>query len=141
TQDGPEIIEGPRNWPKRVKVRRGSDIHIVDAANTVSLGPGQHETDPTPIGRFSAEFRSCRDLLGRLRGTGSWRLTASDGSALDAGTFEDIDIFGFNYVPFFRSIPGASDLHFAEFGERRLITADKPIVTTTQTFAAEPDKE
>ncbi|MFZ1726037.1 MAG: hypothetical protein WBO29_09205 [Albidovulum sp.] len=141
--DGPDIIEGPKGWPKTVKVNRGGDLQIVHTGeNTASFNRRDDFAGPnaTVIGRFSAEFQTCYSPWSTPRFTGRWRLTASDGANIGSGEFEDAR-YGGMYLPLFRHVSGPANAQYAKFGDRMLFTATRPETMITQTFAAEPDKE
>lgn len=141
--DGPDIVEGPKAWPRTVKVNRGGNVQIVHTGeNTASFNRPEDFGGPNAkvIGRFSAEFRTCHSAWPSHRVTGDWRQTATDGAVMETGTFEDVS-FGNIYLPFFRPVSGPSKAQYAKFDDLRLFTAGKPETKITQTFAAEQDKE
>jgi hypothetical protein len=140
--DGPDIIKGPDEFPRAVRVRRGSQVTDFSGENTASMNPVEDFSGPNAelIGRFTADFRTCFDPFGYVRATGSWRLTAPDGSNAGSGAFENEQISHL-YFPFFRGVAGPSRAYYAEFGDRWLFTAAQPQITTNQMFLAEPDKE
>jgi len=140
--DGPDIVKTPQDWPVTVRERRrGQSSSIVfSELNTSSLQRPRGDIDSEVIGRFSAEFQVCQDPWNTPRATGRWRLTADDGSQLDGGSFEE-NRRAFSSPPFFSRVSQGSDSLFTQFDERWLFTADRPKVTISQTFAAEPDKE
>jgi hypothetical protein len=141
--DGPDIVEGPKAWPRTVKVFRGGDLQIVHTGeNTASFIRPEDFGDASAevIGRFSAEFRACHSAWQYPRLTGSWRLTRADGETMNSGTFEDAPP-GILHLPFFHPVGGPSKAHFAEFGDQRFFTVDQPATEITQTFAAKSDKE
>jgi hypothetical protein len=139
--DGPDIIATPEDWPRTVRVRRGGRISYVGSEkNTASLQRDRDDFDTEVIGRFSAEFRACQDPWSTPRVEGRWRLTASDGSELDAGDLDEA-LPGHLWLPFFRRVGAFSDVYNAKIGDRAFFTASRPNVTTSQTFAAGTDKE
>ncbi|WP_306114307.1 MULTISPECIES: hypothetical protein [unclassified Roseovarius] len=138
--DGPDIIRGPQEPLKIVRERTGGKVkRVLTGEHTGSLW-NYVEADQTVIGRFTAEFQACYSLWHDKRVTGGWRLVGPEGVALDTGEFKDMRVFDF-HLPFFRSAPGPSPIHFANFGNRFLHAVNRPEITITQTFAAEPDKE
>ncbi len=140
TMDGLEIVEGPDALPATVTVRRGGQSSMTtDGRNTASFW-NNAKIGTTVIGRFSAEFRTCHNLWSIDTASGTWRFEPQDGSGPITDTFEDVSVPNM-YLPFFRSVPGPSRAQYAEFGGRRFFVAESPNVTTTQTFAAESDKE
>ncbi|MGB3313315.1 MAG: hypothetical protein WBB85_02790 [Albidovulum sp.] len=141
--DGPDIVEGPKAWPRTVKVNRGGNLQIVHTGeNTASFNRVEDfgDEEAEVIGRFSADFRTCLSAWSSPRLTGTWSATATDGAELGSGTFEN-DYYGNIHLPFFRSVSGPSEAHYATFGDRKFFTAGRPETKITQTFAAEPDKE
>lgn len=141
--NGPDVIEGPKAWPRTVKVNRGGNLQIVHTGeNTASFNHPEEfgGANAEVIGRFSSEFRTCHSAWHGARLTGTWKLTAPDGGELESGRFEDENSASL-HLPFFRSVSGPSRAHFARLGDRQFFTADWPETKITQTFAAEPDKE
>jgi hypothetical protein len=140
--DGPDIIKGPKEFPRMVTERRGSSVRVISGEFTASFNHSEDFVGPNAemIGRFSAEFRTCLSPWSTPSATGTWRLSGNDGVDLDSGAFENESLF-LIYLPFFRSVSGPSNAHYAEFGDRLLFTAGSPKITTTQTFLAKPDKE
>lgn len=141
--DGPDIIEGPKAWPRKVTVNRGGNVQIVHTGeNTASFNRPEDFSGPIAkvIGRFSAEFRTCHSAWSSPRLTGRWRMTATEGGDLSSGTFEDERNFSFN-LPLFTPVSGLSQIRYAKFGDQTLFTMGRPETIITQTFAAEPDKE
>ena len=140
--DGPDIVEGPKNFPKTVKERKGTSVRIVDGERTASfMRPDDFAAADAPvIGRFFAEFQTCHSVWRSGRLAGSWRLTGTDGSDMGSGVFDD-DYAGSLYLPFFRSVSGSSEAHYATFGDLRLFTAGTPETKITEMFLAKPGKE
>lgn len=141
--DGPDIVEGPKAWPRTVKVFRGGELQIVHTGeNTASfIRPDDFVgASAEVIGRFSAEFRTCHSAWHSPRLSGTWSVTTTDGGDLGSGSFED-DPSRSLHLPFFSPLGGPSKVHFARFGEQRFFTADQPATEITQTFAARSDKE
>jgi hypothetical protein len=141
--DGPDIIQGPKAWPRTVKVYKGGEIsEFVTGEHTDSFKRPEDFEDSSAkvIGRFSAEFRTCHSAWASPRPTGSWRLTAPDGRQLSSGMFEEY-LFSYLYPPFFRPVGGASKANFADFGDQLFFTEGPLKTNITQTFAATPDKE
>lgn len=141
TMDGPDIVESPESWPVTVRENRGSQkTRVTTEEWTSSLRRHRNVDDAEVIGRFSAEFRACQDPWNRPLATGRWRLSADDGSELDGGSIED-NWRAFSDLPFFRRFKSGSKSHVAKFGERQMFTASYPKITSSQSFAAETDKE
>ncbi len=141
--DGPDIVAGPTDFPRRVRVNSGGKVR--DVVIGEYIGSFNHSSDfagphATVIGRFSAEFQICFSVWDTPRATGNWHLMGKDGSEEESGAFENEHVSSM-YLPFFRGVSGLSEPHYAQFGDRRLFTATRPKTTTTQTFAADPDKE
>jgi hypothetical protein len=144
TMDGPDIIRGPEDFPRRVKVRKGSEgYYYVDGENINSFAKDEDFVGPDAevIGRFSAEFQSCFRAFGGNRASGNWTLVGLDGVVSQTGTFEGESLSPYFDGPFFRPVTGSSKAHYAKFGEDRLFTAARPVFETKQTFLAEPAKE
>jgi hypothetical protein len=141
--DGPDIIRGPVDFPRRVTVRRGSEVTFVDGESTISFARDEDFVGPKAdvIGRFSAEFQSCFSAFGDNRASGSWTLVGLDGVVSETGTFEDEYLSSSLSAPFFRPVTGTPKVHYAKFGDFRLFTAARPVAETKQTFLAEPAKE
>jgi hypothetical protein len=144
TLDGPDIIRGPGEMPRRVRERRGTEVSITHSGETTASfnNPGLFDgAKGEVIGRFSTEFEMCLSAFGSNRATGAWTLTGPDGLTLETATFEN-EAVGFPFsVPFFRPVAGPVEIYHAQFGDRVLFTAGKPEATTSQRFRAEPDKE
>lgn len=140
--DGPDIIQGPSTFPRKVVERRGSSVRVITGENTGSFNRPEDFAGPNAevIGRFSAEFQTCFDPWSTPLATGTWRLSGIDGSDMESGSFENESLFPI-YSPFFSSVAGSSIAHYAQFGDRLLFTAGQPVPTITQTFLAQPDKE
>lgn len=139
--DGPDIVRGPEDFPRAVKVRRGSDVQVIDGANTASFQRADDLAGPNAevIGRFVAEFQTCFSPWGVPEATGTWRLSGPDGAELASGLFEG-ERFSIPF-PFFRPGPVLGETHIAQLGDRFLFAIGDPEITTTQTFLAQPDKE
>ena len=143
TMNGPDIIRGPEDFPRGVKIRRGSEVSFVDGENTHSFSRDEDFVGPNAevIGRFSAEFQSCFSAFGNNHASGSWTLVGLDGVESETGTIED-EYLSFSLSgPFFRPVTGSPEVYYAKFGDFRLFTAARPVAETTQTFLAEPAKE
>ncbi len=142
TMNGPDIVATPEGWPVTVRERRGTQSSgvVLSAKGTASLQRRLGLTDAQVIGRFSADFQACQNPWNTSRVTGTWHLTAADGAELDSGRLDEqtVDLFS---LPFFQRASRYSDALYATFDERQLFTADYPKITTSQTFAAETDKE
>jgi hypothetical protein len=141
--DGPDIIKGPKQFPRRVTVNKGGSVsEVFTGADTGSLNNSDDLAGPNAevIGRFSAKFQGCVSAWDTTHITGTWQLSGSDGSDKESGSFENERIYGFD-LPLFRNVSGPSKARYAQFGDRLLFTAGDPKVTITQTFLAEPDKE
>ncbi len=141
--DGPDIIKGPKQFPRKVTVNKGGSVsEVYTGADTDSLNNADDLAGPNAevIGRFSAEFQGCVSAWNTTSITGTWRLSGGDGSDKESGSFENESIYGFD-LPLFRNVSGPSKARYAQFGDRLLFTAGEPKVTITQTFLAEPDKE
>lgn len=145
SMDGPDIIRGPQDFPRGVKVRRGSEVTFVDGENTNSFVRAEDFVGPNTevIGRFSAEFQSCFSAFGGNRASGTWTLLGLDGAIVETGAIEDESMSLPSSALFFRpvAVGGSSKAYYAKFGEDRLFTAARPVAETKQTFLAEPDKE
>ena len=139
---GPDVIKAPDGWPVQVRERRAGQLGGVVASEetTASLQRRRTATDAEVIGRFSASFRACQTPWTTPRPVGTWQVTANDGSELAAGDLGDTPV-GYLTLPFFRSVGRDTEAHFAKFGERSFFTADRPNVTTSQTFVVETHKE
>jgi hypothetical protein len=141
--NGPDIIKGPTQFPRTVRVNKGGSIsEVYTGADTDSLNNSDDVAGPNAevIGRFSAKFQGCVSAWDTTHITGTWQLSGSDGSDKESGSFENERIYGFD-LPLFRNVSGPSKARYAQFGDRLLFTAGEPKVTITQTFLAEPDKE
>ena len=140
--DGPDIVEGPKNFPKTVKERKGTSVRIVDGENTASfMRPGVLAAPDAPvIGRFSAEFQTCDSAWRSGQVTGHWRVIGTDGSNIGSGAFENENVGSF-HQPFFRKFSGLSDATHATFGDQRFFTAGRPETKITEMFLAKPGKE
>jgi hypothetical protein len=140
--DGPNIIKGPREFPRKITVRRGGSVQVVDGEFIASFNRPEDFAGPNAevTGRFSAEFRTCFSPWDLPRVTGTWRLSGNDGSELDSGAFED-EFLGDLHSLFFKPVSGPSQAQYAKFGDRVLFSAGTAKVTITQTFLAKPDKE
>jgi hypothetical protein len=141
--NGPDIIRGPEDFPRRVTVRRGSEVTYVDGENTNSFARDEDFVGPSAevIGHFSAEFQSCFSAFGENRASGIWTLLGLDGVISETGTFE-AEYLSFSFDgPFFRPVTGSSKTYYAKFGDFRLFTAARPVAETKQIFLAKPAKE
>ena len=139
--DGPDIIAGPNDWPRSVKVRRGGEVGrvIISEENTVSMERDSLWENAEVVGRFHADFRACQKPWFSYRVTGNWRLTSTDGSQADGGEIDNSPMV--SSVPFFRRLGRDTGAIYARFGDRILFARDGSEITRTQTFAAETDKE
>ncbi|WP_371224896.1 hypothetical protein [Roseovarius sp. 2305UL8-3] len=138
--DGPDIVKGPPNPTRTIRENRGGKTRRVIQGEHIGSFWNDLEINPAVIGRFSAEFEICHSLWQYARANGIWKLTGVDGSPTTFGKIEDVNIYNF-HIPFFRLVPGSHTAEYAKFDGRFLYTADRPVVTTTQTFAAKPDEE
>jgi hypothetical protein len=141
--DGPDIINGPKEFPRRVRVNKGGRIsEVYTGEDTDSLNNSDDLAGPNAevIGRFSAEFQGCLSAWSTTLIMGTWHLSGSDGSDKESGSFENERLFGFD-LPLFRRVNGPSKARYAQFGDHLLFSAGDPKVTITQKFLAEPDKE
>jgi hypothetical protein len=141
--NGPDIIRGPEDFPRRVTVRRGSEVTYVDGESTISFARDEDFVGPNAevVGRFSAEFQSCFSAFGDNRASGSWTIVGLDSVVSETGTFED-EYLSFSFDgPFFRPVTGSPKAYYAKFGDFRLFTAARPVAETKQIFLAEPAKE
>lgn len=141
--DGPDIIKGPKQFPKTVIEKRGGNARTVFTGENITSfnRPGEFSgANAMVIGRFSAEFRTCLSPWGGPKASGSWRLTGTDGTDLGSGSFE-AERFSSFALPFFTPVAGGGDVLYAKLGDRMLLTAPRPKTTITQTFAANPNKE
>lgn len=143
TMDGPDIIQGPEDLPRTVKVRRGSDVTFVNGENINSFNRAEDFIGPSAdvIGRFSAEFQSCFSAFGDNRANGKWTLKSLDGAIADSGPIEDQFLYFPLNQPFLERMAGPSGAYSIKFDDRRLYVAGGQDVQTTQIFRAEPDKE
>jgi hypothetical protein len=143
--DGPDIIRGPGDFPRKVKVRRGSEVTIFDGENINSYIRADDFDGPNAevIGRFSAEFQSCFSAFNGSRANGTWTLLDLNGGIAESGAIEDEYLSWPLSVPFFRAVApgGSSNAHYARFGDHRLFAAARPEAETKQSFLADPDKE
>lgn len=141
--DGPEIIRGPEEFPRKVKVRRGGNVTVVDGENINSFNREEDTIglNAEVIGRFSAEVEACISAFANSQAKGSWTLTGTDGAILETGDITDHWLNFPLFTPFFRSVAGLSKAQYARFGDRVLFTANAPTPKTKQTFLAEPDRE
>ena len=131
--DGPDVIEGPAEWPRKIRVRRGGAAVEVDA-----IGEDIEANAPV-IGRFSANFRGCQTPWTVPRVSGVWKLMNESGSVIETGEFTS----GWSLAgqTLFRRVNRTSKSHFADLGDRVFYTAVEPEIMTNQTFAAETDEE
>ncbi len=143
TMDGPEIIRGPEDFPRKVKVRRGGDVMIADGENIASFNDADDVLGKSAevIGRFSANFEACVSAFSDSSANGSWTLTGLDGAILETGAIDSNPLSLPLATPFFRPMSGPPESYFARFGDRVLFTAGRPEAKTKQTFLAQPDKE
>lgn len=143
TMDGPDIIRGPEDFPREVKVRRGSELTVVDGENIIAFNRADEFAGQNTevIGRFSAEFQSCLSAFGDNIASGTWTLKDGDGVIVDSGMIEDQHLAIPMSAPFFRPVSGPTPTYYAEFGGRLLFTAVRPEAETQQTFLAKPAKE
>ncbi len=143
TMDGPDIVEGPKGWPKRVKVTKGGQVsNTISGENTTGFIQPEDYQGPFAkvVGRFSAEFRVCHSAWSALRLTGSWRLSSRDGGQALSGNFKDMSSIGLT-PPFFLPAGGTVKAEFAKFGDATFFTAGRIKTNITENFAAKPDKE
>ena len=142
--DGPDIIRGPSEVPRKVLERRGGSLSITHTAeNTASFNRTDTFEGPNAevIGRFSAEFQACFSAIEASLATGAWSVTGPDGREIATGVLEN-EALGFPLsAPFFQPVSGPVTAYYAQFGEQLLFTSREPEPKTSQTFLAEPDKE
>jgi hypothetical protein len=141
--NGPDIIQGPEDFPRKVMVRRGGDVTMVDGENIISFKRAEDFAGQNAevIGRFSAEFRSCVGAFGDTRANGTWTLKDLNGAIAEAGLIDDQFLSFPLSAPFFHPVTGTPEAYYAKFSDFRLFTAARPVAKTKQTFLAEPAKE
>lgn len=138
--DGPDIIKGPSDWPTTVRERSAGRIRNIHNGERTRSHWHEEKVDYTHIGRFSVEFQFCHNMWDYAHVTGTWRLSANDGSEMHSGILEDDTFPGF-HIPFFSPVAGQSKVQYAKFGEQRFFTPSVPQIRKTQRFLAEPNKE
>lgn len=142
--DGPDIIRGPSEVPRKVLERRGGSLSITHIAeNTASFNRSDAFEGPNAevIGRFSAEFQACFSAIEASLATGTWSVTGPDGREIATGVLES-EPLGFPLsAPFFQPVSGPVKAYYTQIGDQLLFTPSKPDPKTSQTFLAEPDKE
>ncbi|MEF3046038.1 hypothetical protein [Pseudotabrizicola sp. L79] len=142
--NGPDIIKGPSETPRKVRERRGGQVSITHSGqNTAAFHRAGDFSGPKAevIGRFAAEFRACLGALDRPRATGAWRVVGPDGAEVEAGVLADAPLDLPLFVPFFQPVAGPAQAYMAQFDDRLLYAAEKPAPQANQTFLAKPDKE
>jgi hypothetical protein len=140
--DGPNIVESPEDWPRTVRVRRGTQSARITSneETTVSLRQTRKFEFSTQIGRFSAELRTCQTPWSLTAVSGTWQLVGLDGSELSSGTV-DTGLGRLHDVPLFGNTGGRSSAMFAKFGNATLFTPTRPQVTRTIKFPAKEGEE
>ena len=127
--DGPDIINGPDDWPPKVRVRRAGE------PGDTQINGDRIDLDGPVIGRFSAKLRGCQSPWRHLHLDGTWTLADANGSPLKSGVVKEY--WGQPTLLFFRRINRSSDAYFAKIGEDLLYAPERPQVTATQMFTAE----
>lgn len=142
--DGPDIIRGPEEFPRKVTVRRGSDVTIANGENIASFNYAEDVLGKNAevIGRFSASFEACVSAFSNSTSArGSWSLRGTDEVIMETGAIDDQTLSLPLLTPFFHPMSGPPNAYYARFGDRLLFTSGRPEAQTNQTFLAEPDKE